>query len=219
MIDTDAPAHPSPSSLAFTLTAQAQPYPVTVHHGVAATMRDGVKLIADIYQPDTGANAKFPVLLERTPCNRAGGASSAAAIAAHGCVVIVQDTRGRFDSQGEFYPFKYESQDGYDTVEWAAKLPYGDGKVGMFGGSYGLAIDTLRRKASGLEDPKLLVTQLPVDSYRVLELPPVSALAPYFRDWITHERDDDYWRPWKISDHYATRSMGARRDVARRQDW
>jgi hypothetical protein len=182
-------------------------------------MRDGVKLIADIYQPDTGANAKFPVLLERTPCNRAGGASSAAAIAAHGCVVIVQDTRGRFDSQGEFYPFKYESQDGYDTVEWAAKLPYADGKVGMFGGSYGLAIDTLRRKASGLEDPKLLVTQLPVDSYRVLELPPVSALAPYFRDWITHERDDDYWRPWKISDHYATRSMGARRDVARRQDW
>src|SRR5208283_5539372 len=61
---------------------------------------------------------------------------SAAAMAAHGYVVIVQDTRGRFDSQGEFYPFRYESNDGYDTVEWAASLPYSNGKVGMFGGSY-----------------------------------------------------------------------------------
>ena len=243
-------------SFFFALAAAAQPYRVTLHHGVAATMRDGVKLIADIYQPDT--DAKFPVLLERTPYNRAGGAESAAAMAAHGYVVIIQDTRGRFDSQGEFYPFRYESQDGYDTVEWAAKLPYADGEVGMFGGSYvgatqmlaaisspphlvaiqpyvtaseyydgwtyqngalmqwfasswasGLAVDTLRRKASGLQDPKSWVAQLPVDTYRMLELPPVSALAPYFRDWVAHERDDDYWRPWKISGHYAEMNVKA----------
>ena len=41
-----------------------------------------------------------------------------------------------YTSEGEWYPFKYESQDGYDTVEWAAALPYSNGKVGMFGGSY-----------------------------------------------------------------------------------
>ena len=41
--------------------------------------------------------------------------------------------------------------------------------------------------------------QLPVDSYRMLELPAVPALAPYYRDWVAHERDDDYWSPWKIS--------------------
>ncbi len=219
-------------------------------------MRDGVKLIADVYQPE--AEGKFPVLLERTPYNRAGGAGSAAAMAAHGYVVIIQDTRGRFDSQGEFYPFRYESQDGYDTIEWAAKQPYANGKVGMFGGSYvgatqmlaaiaspphlvaiqpyvtaseyydgwtyqngalmqwfasswssGLAVDTLRRKAAGLENPKSWAQQLPVESYRMLELPPVSALAPYFSDWVAHERDDDYWRPWKISDHYGQMNIKA----------
>jgi hypothetical protein len=121
-------------SLAFALSASSQPYRVATHSGVGVTMRDGVKLMADIYQPET--EGTFPVLLQRTPYNRAGGAGSAAAMAAYGYVVIVEDTRGRFDSQGEFYPFRYESQDGYDTVEWAAKLPYANGKVGMFGGSY-----------------------------------------------------------------------------------
>jgi putative CocE/NonD family hydrolase len=257
MIDTDMRLLSlSILSLAFAPIACSQPYKVTLHHGVAVPMRDGVTLIADIYQPE--ADGKFPVLLQRTPYNRAGSAGSAAAMAAHGYVVIIQDTRGRFDSHGEFYPFRYESQDGYDTVEWAARLPYADGKVGMFGGSYvgatqmlaaiaspphlvaiqpyvtaseyydgwtyqsgalmqwfasswssGLATDTLRRKASGLEDPKSWVSQLPVDGYRMLELPPVSALAPYFSDWVAHERDDDYWRPWKISDHYAAMNVKA----------
>ncbi len=239
-------------TLFFALTASGQPYRVTIQHGVSATMRDGVKLVADIYQPD--ADGAFPVLLERTPYNRAGAQASAAGMASHGYIVVIQDTRGRFDSGGEFYPFRYESQDGYDTVEWAAALPHANGKVGMFGGSYvgatqmlaamaspphlvgiqpyvtaseyydgwtyqngaleqwfasswssGLAVDTLRRKA--MQDPKAWVTQLPVDSYRMLELPPVSALAPYFRDWVAHDRDDDYWRAWKISDHYSTMNV------------
>src|SRR5439155_5311488 len=53
-----------------------------------------------------------------------------------GYVVVTQDVRGRFESEGEWYTFRHESQDGYDTVEWAAGLPYSNGKVGMFGGSY-----------------------------------------------------------------------------------
>jgi uncharacterized protein len=56
--------------------------------------------------------------------------------AARGYVVVAQDVRGRYRSEGDWYPFKNESQDGYDTVEWAAALPYANGKVGMFGGSY-----------------------------------------------------------------------------------
>jgi len=48
----------------------------------------------------------------------------------------MQDVRGRFESEGEWYPFKYEANDGYDTIEWAGSLPYTNGKVGMFGGSY-----------------------------------------------------------------------------------
>lgn len=57
--------------------------------------------------------------------------------------MIVQDVRGRYTSDGEWYPFKHESEDGYDTVEWAASLPYSDGKVGMFGGSYAAATQML----------------------------------------------------------------------------
>jgi putative CocE/NonD family hydrolase len=75
-------------------------------------------------------------LLQRTPYNKSGAAGFGFEAGARGYVVIVQDVRGRFTSEGEWYPFKHESQDGYDTVEWAASLPYSNGKVGMFGGSY-----------------------------------------------------------------------------------
>src|SRR5260221_2799091 len=63
--------------------------------------------------------------------------------AGRGYVVIAQDVRGRFESEGEWYTFKNESEDGYDTVEWAAARPYSNGKVGMFGGSYGGATQFL----------------------------------------------------------------------------
>ncbi len=110
------------------------PLEVTVEHGVKVTMRDGVVLRADIYRPKQ--EGKYPVLLQRTPYNKAGGADFGAHAAAAGYVAIVQDVRGRFTSEGEWYPFKWESQDGFDTVEWAAALPYSNGKVGMWGGSY-----------------------------------------------------------------------------------
>jgi len=112
----------------------AQSYEVTVEHAVSAKMRDGVVLRADIYRPK--AEGKFPVLLQRTPYDKRGEADFGLKTAARGYVVIVQDVRGRFTSEGEWYTFKHESDDGYDTVEWAASLPYSNGKVGMFGGSY-----------------------------------------------------------------------------------
>src|ERR1700681_4346443 len=94
------------------------PHQVVVQNNVVTKMRDGVLLVADIYRPRT--EGKFPILLERTPYNRKGDSTSAYALASYGYVVILQDTRGRFDSEGEFYPFKFESLDGYDTIEWAA---------------------------------------------------------------------------------------------------
>ena len=94
----------------------------------------GVTLRADIYRPK--ADGKFPVLLERTPYDKSGGRDFGVRGAAHGYVVVIQDTRGRYASEGEWYTFKNESNDGFDSVEWAAALPYADGKVGMFGGSY-----------------------------------------------------------------------------------
>ena len=107
---------------------------VTVERGVKATMRDGVVLLADVYRPKR--EGRFPVLLQRTPYNKSGETDFGYRAAQSGYVVIVQDVRGRYSSEGEWYPFLHESQDGYDTVEWAAALPFSNGKVGMFGGSY-----------------------------------------------------------------------------------
>jgi putative CocE/NonD family hydrolase len=111
----------------------AESYQVTFEHDVKVTMRDGVVLHADIYRPQT--DGKFPVLLQRTPYDRRNFGFGLRG-AQRGYVVIIQDVRGRYASEGEWYTFKNESNDGYDTIEWAAALPYSNGKVGMFGGSY-----------------------------------------------------------------------------------
>jgi putative CocE/NonD family hydrolase len=112
----------------------ADDYEITVTRNVEAKMRDGVTLRADVYRPK--AEGRYPVLLVRTPYDKQWISDFGHRGAARGYVVIAQDVRGRFESEGEWYTFRYESQDGYDTVEWAAALPYSNGKVGMFGGSY-----------------------------------------------------------------------------------
>ncbi len=130
-------------SLGFLLvTCQSSPitalaadtYEVVVERGVVAKMRDGVALRADLYRPR--ADGRFPVLLQRTPYSKGDDSGFGRKAAARGYVVIIQDVRGRYTSDGDWYTFKNESRDGYDTVEWAAALPYSNGKVGMFGGSY-----------------------------------------------------------------------------------
>jgi len=114
---------------------------VIFERDVEATMRDGIVLNADVYRPkDPG---KYPVLLERTPYDKQDERDTGMMFASYGYVVILQDVRGRYSSAGEWYPFKYEAADGYDTVEWAASLPYSNGKVGMFGGSYEAATQML----------------------------------------------------------------------------
>ena len=114
--------------------ATASDYAVLVERNVPAKMRDGVTLRADIYRPK--AEGKFPVLLTRTPYDKTNELGFGMRAAARGYIVIAQDVRGRYQSQGDFYTFRNELNDGYDTVEWAAALPYSNGKVGMFGGSY-----------------------------------------------------------------------------------
>jgi len=122
------------------LRAQTAPPPVPTHivtqHDVPVKMRDGVTLHADIYRPDSpGA---FPVILMRTPYDKSAtwAVSPVFKMVPRGYVVILQDVRGRYTSEGEWYPFKHEQVDGFDTVEWAAALPYSNGKAGMMGASY-----------------------------------------------------------------------------------
>ena len=106
---------------------------------VPMPMRDGARLYADVYRPATAE--KVPVLLQRTPYNKAvpasrGGALDALRATSHGYAVVIQDTRGRYASDGEFYPFLNEIDDGYDSVEWCASQPWSSGAVGMYGRSY-----------------------------------------------------------------------------------
>src|SRR5262249_11169707 len=84
--------------------AEAYQAPV-VQRGVRVKMREGVDRVADVYRPR--AAGKFPVLLTRPPYNRRDF-NTGTYLASRGYVAILQDTRGRFDSEGEFYPFKHE---------------------------------------------------------------------------------------------------------------
>ena len=118
-------------------------YPdVTAQNNEMVAMRDGVKLATDIYRPSREGAAteeKLPVLLHRTPYDKSAKATIAIAqtLARHGYVVVVQDTRGRHHSEGVFEKYYvFDAYDGFDTIEWTAKLPYSNGKVGMFGTSY-----------------------------------------------------------------------------------
>src|SRR5882672_5043841 len=118
------------------VTRAQKSYEISFESNVPVKMRDGVTLRADIYRPKT--DEKLPVLLTRTPYDKTRNwiTPFAHLAAARGYVVIMQDVRGRYESEGEWYPFKNEANDGYDTIEWAGALPYTNGKVGMFGGSY-----------------------------------------------------------------------------------
>ena len=112
---------------------------VILEKNVPCKMRDGVTLYADVYRPNV--EGKFPVLLTRLPYNKdlpfySHRYLDTNRLVQNGYMVIVQDVRGRYNSEGDFYPFVHEAEDGYDTVEWAATLPYSNGKVGMFGLSY-----------------------------------------------------------------------------------
>jgi len=105
---------------------------------VSVKMRDGIRLAADIYQPR--GNEELPILLLRTPYGRADAQSMnyrhPAWYARQGYIVVVQDCRGRGDSEGVFDPYRHEGADGKDTIDWAQNLPGSNGKVGMYGFSY-----------------------------------------------------------------------------------
>ncbi len=111
---------------------------ILIDFDVPAQMRDGTILRANIFRP--AGDDQWPVLLTRLPYGKdlplGSSVMDPAQVARRGYVVIVQDTRGRFTSEGEWMPFINEALDGVDTIEWAAGLPYSDGIIGMYGISY-----------------------------------------------------------------------------------
>jgi uncharacterized protein len=114
-------------------------------------MRDGVKLYTAIYLPQ--GSGPWPVVLTRTPYSAERmGPPSAAMWTHHDYAYVVQDCRGRFKSEGTYRPFMDDHLDGYDTVEWIAKQPWANGKVGMVGAS---AMGMTANQASILRPPHL----------------------------------------------------------------
>jgi putative CocE/NonD family hydrolase len=171
-----------------------QGYAVITQNGVPMKTRDGVTLYSDIYRPR--ADGTFPVILMRTPYDKSvsWAVGPAYQIAAHGYVVIVQDVRGRYTSEGEWYPFRHESNDGYDAVEWAAALPSSNGKVGMIGGSYVGATQML----SAIAHPPHLAGICPVvtaSNYHDGWTYQGGALEQWFdQNWATQLATNTMWR-------------------------
>ncbi len=146
-------------------------YGIKSEKNVPATMRDGTTLYADVYRPDSAG--QFPVILLRLPYGKqlAEVFGDHEYFPARGYVVVVQDGRGRFESEGEYYPLIDEAQDGYDTVEWAALLPYANGMVGTQGQSY---LGATQYQLAPTRPPHLRCAF------------PVSAGADYHQGWVYH---------------------------------
>ena len=110
-------------------------YAVEMRFNLKTPMRDGVTLSSDVYLPR--AAGPFPTVLMRTPYdnNTPAMIEKGRRLANAGYACVIQDCRGRWDSDGDYYPFK-EGEDGYDTQEWIRQQPWSNGKIGMAGGSY-----------------------------------------------------------------------------------
>jgi putative CocE/NonD family hydrolase len=134
--------------------AEGESWDMDVTSDVMVAMRDGVKLATDVYRPARGgkpARGRFPVILERTPYGKSvpsrseitventtpmSRAEVARFFVSRGYVVIYQDCRGRYGSEGAFVKYLSDGDDGYDACAWILKQPWCDGKIGTMGLSY-----------------------------------------------------------------------------------
>ncbi len=122
-------------SAAFEKTVSQPTFAITVEHDVTVTMRDGLKLMADVYRPSP--EGKYPVLLQRTCYDRSEfGDADGEFYAQRGYVYVTQHVRGRGNSEGEFKPYLQETEDGSDSIAWCAIQKWSSGKVGMLGAAY-----------------------------------------------------------------------------------
>lgn len=144
---------------------------ILINKDVPVPMRDGVRLFADVFRPNQPG--RHPVLLLRTAYGKATQMTSTMLnplrAVEEGYVVVVQDSRGRYTSDGEYEPFFCEIDDGYDTVEWCAEQEWSNGRVGMYGMSYVGATQWL----AAISAPPHLVCIFPV-----------MTAADYFDGWV-----------------------------------
>ncbi|MFP6836497.1 MAG: CocE/NonD family hydrolase [Pseudomonadales bacterium] len=162
-----------------------RPYGVVTETNVPMKTRDGVTLFADVARPDT--DERFPVLLSRTPYGKQGvddPNGPQQLFARYGYVAVIQDCRGRFESEGAYDTIFQEIEDGYDAVEWAARLPWSNGRVGTTGQSY-LGLTQYMIACNDPMPPSLQA------------MAPVSASSDYHASWIYHTGGASLWG-WMI---------------------
>jgi putative CocE/NonD family hydrolase len=160
------------------LSARRQ-WPTVTEKDVPMTTRDGVVLRADIVRPD--APGRFPVLLSRTPYGKSADPNGSTTVyAKYGYVAVVQDCRGRFSSDGTYDPIFQEVADGYDAVEWAARLPWSNGRVGTCGQSY-LGLTQYMIACNDIMPPSLEA------------MAPISASSDVHASWVYHSGGASMW--------------------------
>jgi uncharacterized protein len=113
---------------------------VRLLHDCRVQMRDGVTLSADVYLPR--APGPFPTVYQWTPYESTRDRFVAWGVwfAQRGYAAVVQDVRGRYESEGAFYPYVHEGADAYDSLDWAAAAPWCNGRIGTWGRSYGAIV-------------------------------------------------------------------------------
>lgn len=113
-------------------------------------MRDGIMLSTDVYFPQTPLTLPCPVIIERTPYDKTAPSRSEKTVSGHqitreemakyfndhGFIVVYQDCRGRYESEGKFTKYINEAEDGFDTLQWIMEQPWCNGKIGSMGLSY-----------------------------------------------------------------------------------
>src|SRR5437764_1458691 len=112
---------------------------VAITHATMVPMRDGVRLATDIYFPAKGGVAvegRHPVILERTPYRKSAMLYMTTAFLQNGYIVILQDVRGRYASEGRWRPLRDDVNDGVDTARWIGSQSWSDGSIGTMGSSY-----------------------------------------------------------------------------------
>ena len=192
------------------MTAQRHEYQVIREPSVMVPMRDGVHLATDVVRPD--APGRFPVIINRGPYGKNSYLDnpnhSIWFFPRNGYVLLSQDVRGRFESEGEYNPLFQEARDGYDTVEWAARQPWSNGRVATTGQSYlGATQYTL---AGGHPLPPHLQT-----------LMPVSASSDFHQSWVYHTGGVMEWGwtvPYAILKGRNTLARAGREDLIARMD-
>ncbi len=122
--------------------ASSGAYTVHTERNAMAPMRDGVRLAMDIHRPALDGRPQdgpYPVLLQRTPYNKSAEVRvlEAGFFTVRGYVTVIQDCRGRYESEGGFIKYVDEGCDGFDTLDWLARQPWCSGKIGTYGLSYG----------------------------------------------------------------------------------